>query len=136
VSRLSTSITRRIAAGLVALVAVVGLSTVSAQPASAAVTRQLTTASCTIDNLWPAADETKIYKLEYERISGNGQVRLVSVGASGGKNQGPKIYTSNQGSYSFTNMGSMHEVSGNTFANSFTWYGTGGGCTTTTRTVT
>jgi hypothetical protein len=96
VSRLSTSITRRIAAGLVALVAVVGLSTVSAQPASAAVTRQLTTASCTIDNLWPAADETKIYKLEYERISGNGQVRLVSVGASGGKNQGPKIYTSNQ----------------------------------------
>jgi hypothetical protein len=121
---------------LAAFVALTSLSLMSAQPASGAVTRQLTTASCTIDNLWPAADETKIYKLEYERVSSNGQVRLVSVGASGGKNQGPKIYTSNQGSYSFTNMGSMHAVSGTTFANSFTWYGTGGGCTTTTRTVT
>jgi hypothetical protein len=81
---------------LAAFVALTSLSLMSAQPASGAVTRQLTTASCTIDNLWPAADETKIYKLEYERVSSNGQVRLVSVGASGGKNQGPKIYTSNQ----------------------------------------
>ena len=132
---MSRRIIRPLVGFLTALVALTSLSLVSAQPAAAAVTRQLTTATCQISK-WPLPSETKTYKLEYERISSNGQVRVVAVGSSGGNNTGNKIFTSNQGSWQFTNLGSMHEVSGTSFVNSFTWYGTGGGCQTTTRTVT
>jgi hypothetical protein len=125
--------TRRIIALVAALAAVAGLSLTAAAPASAAVYRTTQSASCTYKYL--GLTFTKTYTITVERVSSTGYVRLVAVAAGGDQNN--RIYTSSQGSFNFTSIGSPHTVTGTSFVPSFTWYGQQDDtCKTTTRTAT